>query len=460
MTNAVRGHGTDLATRLEHEFDSRSVGFAAWLYRRTRGRIARVYRRRVLLLTTTGRRSGRPRTVVVQYFPDGEDLVVAAANSGMPTNPAWYHNLVATPRARVEVDDQTFEVDAEQLTDAEAAAFWPRVLDAAPDYARFPARTDRPIPLVRLRPIAGETAVGERGDENPGIYRSIERRDAVIDGYDRITRAWPVELRQFDIPTSGSTVHVLDSGPIDGAPVLLMHAASMAATSWAPNVAALADAGYRTFAVDHPGEANRSVLVDPSHFPKDDASVAALYSEVLDALDVERCAVVGASAGAQRALRLTLARPDRVRHLALVGPMGLTPLRPAAIVRMMLAAMRPTERRISATARWALGTDPAVTDRYGPWFSLAVNAVAPPPRVARPTATPARLLETITVPTLVVLGDHDPLVGPPARAAARAAHLRDVTIRVLSSGHLVNVERADDVDRLLIRGWHDHHWGA
>jgi pimeloyl-ACP methyl ester carboxylesterase len=293
-----------------------------------------------------------------------------------------------------------------------------------------------------------------------GIYRSVEQRTAVIDHYERLTRAWPVELREHDLPVGESTIHILESGPIDGPPVLLLHAASMAATSWAPNVAALAEAGYRTLAVDHPGEANRSILEDPARFPKDDAAVARLYRDVLDALDVDRCAVVGASAGAQRALRLALSHPDRVSHLSLIGPMGLTPLRLGAIVRMMLAAMRPTPRRIRATARWALGTSPAVTERYGPWFALAVSSVAPPPRVARPTATPTRLLETITVPTLVVLGDHDPLVGPPPRAAARAAHLADVTIRVVSSGHLVNVEQADEVNRLLTQGWSDRRRGA
>lgn len=444
MTDAATGREGGLATRVEHLLDSRTAGLAAWLYRKTGGRIARLYRRRVLVLTTIGRRSGTPRTVVLQYFPDGDDLVVVAANSGMPTHPAWYHNLQAHPRARVDVDGRSLSVRAEPLTDTEAQDFWPRVLEAAPDYARFPARTDRSIPIVRLRPVAAE-AVGEAG-----IYRSDEHRRAVIDTYEQLTRSWPVELRELDIATGTATIHVLDSGPVDGPPVLLLHAASMAATSWAPNVAALTAAGYRSFAVDHPGEANRSVLADPSEFPNDDSAVAELYAEVLDVLGVDRCAVVGASAGAQRALRLTLARPDRVSHLALVGPMGLTPLRPGAIVRMMLAAMHPSSRRLRSTARWALGTAPEVIDRYGSWFALAVAAVTPPPPVARPTATAARLLETIAIPTLVVLGDHDPLAGPAAQAAARAAHLPDVTIRVLSSGHLVNVERADEVDRLLV----------
>lgn len=142
-----------LKTRLEHVVDTRSVRFGVWLYRRTRGRAPHLWRRRALVLTATGRRSGVPRTVIVQFFPDGADLVVVAANSGLPTHPGWYFNLKAHPEARVEVEGRTLRVHAEELSPEEAAAFWPRVLETAPDYARYRQRTSRVIPLLRLTPV-------------------------------------------------------------------------------------------------------------------------------------------------------------------------------------------------------------------------------------------------------------------------------------------------------------------
>jgi pimeloyl-ACP methyl ester carboxylesterase len=116
----------------------------------------------------------------------------------------------------------------------------------------------------------------------------------------------------------------------------------------------------------------------------------------------------------------------------------------------MRAATSPSEARLDATARWALGPSPRIPDRYRDWFTCAMAAVAPPPPVARPTSTPTRLLRSIAAPTLVVLGNDDHLAGPARRVAARAAQLPDVTIRVLSSGHLVNIERAPVVNRLLV----------
>jgi deazaflavin-dependent oxidoreductase (nitroreductase family) len=147
-----------IKTRIEHLVDTRSARLGAGLLRLTRGRIARLWRRRVLVLTTRGRRSGKERTVPLQYFPDGEAMVVVAANSGLASPPGWYFNLTADPRAQVEIEGRRLAVRAEELSAEAAAAFWPRVLRAAPDYARYPRRTSRRIPLLRLVPATPATA--------------------------------------------------------------------------------------------------------------------------------------------------------------------------------------------------------------------------------------------------------------------------------------------------------------
>jgi F420H(2)-dependent quinone reductase len=146
---------------LHRESDKRLTPLGIWVMRRTKGgivhgRIARMLGATrevdVLLLTTHGRKSGKERTVVLQFFPDGDDLVLAAANDGGASHPAWYHNLKATPMARVEVTGRAFAVRAEELSGEEAAAFWPRLLRRAPNYERYQRATTRSFPLVRLIP--------------------------------------------------------------------------------------------------------------------------------------------------------------------------------------------------------------------------------------------------------------------------------------------------------------------
>lgn len=104
----------------------------------------------LLILTTTGARTGEPRTTVVDYSRDGDSWVVAASKGGAPTNPAWYHNLLAQPRVTIEVDGERFEATARAATGAERDRLWNRHVEAIPLFGDYPARTTRVIPIVVL----------------------------------------------------------------------------------------------------------------------------------------------------------------------------------------------------------------------------------------------------------------------------------------------------------------------
>ncbi|MCF3941346.1 MULTISPECIES: nitroreductase/quinone reductase family protein [Gordonia] len=138
------------ATRFEHALDTRSVGFGVWLYRRTGGRITSLWRRRAIVLTTTGRRSGRARTVLVQVFEDGTELFVVAANSGLGSPPGWYHNLCADPALVGELYGRRLRLRAELLSADDAEQRWRWILTLAPDYDRYERRLGRVPPIFRL----------------------------------------------------------------------------------------------------------------------------------------------------------------------------------------------------------------------------------------------------------------------------------------------------------------------
>jgi deazaflavin-dependent oxidoreductase (nitroreductase family) len=126
--------------------------FGVWVYRRTRGRVADLWKVEALVLTTRGRRTGRDRTVVLRYFPDGEAMILAAANDGGRTHPGWYHNLTAQPEARVEVGGRNIQVRAAVLPADEGAAWWQAIVRRQPSYERYARATSRTIPIVRLVP--------------------------------------------------------------------------------------------------------------------------------------------------------------------------------------------------------------------------------------------------------------------------------------------------------------------
>jgi deazaflavin-dependent oxidoreductase (nitroreductase family) len=143
----------DRASLLIHrQLDRRLSRFGVWLMRRTQGSLADRYGVHALVLTTVGRKSGRPRSVVLQYFPDGDAFVVVATNDGGATDPAWYLNLMAAGGGQVEVKGRRAPVTAVRLADQEAAAWWRRIVELRPEYERYAMATDRAFPVVRLVP--------------------------------------------------------------------------------------------------------------------------------------------------------------------------------------------------------------------------------------------------------------------------------------------------------------------
>ncbi|QBD76542.1 nitroreductase family deazaflavin-dependent oxidoreductase [Ktedonosporobacter rubrisoli] len=104
----------------------------------------------LLLLTTTGARSGKPRTTPMGYFSDGDCLIVVASNRGASTHPAWYHNLLAHPEVTVEVGTETFEAIAIVTKDAERDRLWARAVTLFLTFAEHQAKTTRLIPVITL----------------------------------------------------------------------------------------------------------------------------------------------------------------------------------------------------------------------------------------------------------------------------------------------------------------------
>ncbi|MFK8844576.1 nitroreductase family deazaflavin-dependent oxidoreductase [Streptomyces sp. Ac-502] len=121
-------------------------------FRANQGRVGGVFAGQpLLLLTTTGAKSGLSRTNPAVYLRDGEDrLAVFASNGGAPSAPAWYHNLAARPEATVEVGARTYRVRAQEATGAERERLWARQVAADPQFAVFQERAGRHIPVLVL----------------------------------------------------------------------------------------------------------------------------------------------------------------------------------------------------------------------------------------------------------------------------------------------------------------------
>ncbi|MBT3074912.1 MULTISPECIES: nitroreductase/quinone reductase family protein [Streptomyces] len=111
----------------------------------------------LLLLTTTGARTGRPHTTPLGHVRDGERLLVVGSNLGAPHHPDWYHNLLAHPSVHVELGEQEFETIAVPAEGPARDELFARVVAEAPGYAEYQAATDRTLPVVVLELPAQRT---------------------------------------------------------------------------------------------------------------------------------------------------------------------------------------------------------------------------------------------------------------------------------------------------------------
>jgi deazaflavin-dependent oxidoreductase (nitroreductase family) len=126
-----------------------------FLYRISGGRLlGKLVGMKVLLLTTTGAKSGAARTTALTYLDADGAWVVIGSFLGEPRHPAWVHNLRADRRATVQIGSRHVSVDAREARGEERAQLWQRLVALQPDYRAYENRTDREIPVVVLEPSA------------------------------------------------------------------------------------------------------------------------------------------------------------------------------------------------------------------------------------------------------------------------------------------------------------------
>ena len=115
-----------------------------------RGFVGRLGHAPLLLLTTTGRKSGKPRTAPVIYVP-GPDPALVASNGGAKAHPLWFRNLEVHPDAEIVIGSETRRVTAETATGEERERLWERAVELYPSFADYQKQTERQIPVVVLR---------------------------------------------------------------------------------------------------------------------------------------------------------------------------------------------------------------------------------------------------------------------------------------------------------------------
>lgn len=280
------------------------------------------------------------------------------------------------------------------------------------------------------------------------IYTSAENQEKLMAIYNEKVTDWPEYTEDIFIKTNYGKVHVLACGMKENPPLLMFHAASMGAHSWAENLEPLIN-NYRIYAVDNIGEGNKSQLNDALIYPNSLKEIADFHAVIADSLGIEHSPVFGASNGGFIAQVYACYYPEKVESLVLFGPMGLTQLSGKSIFMLAVSSMYPLQSVRNFVKTWAIGDDEYVIQKYGDWFNQIM--VASIPSVCQPVPMTTEQKQQMRMPVLLFLGTKDPIVGDAEIAKETALDYPNIQIEILESGHLISVEKREIINEKLIQ---------
>lgn len=250
---------------------------------------------------------------------------------------------------------------------------------------------------------------------SPSGFKSPAGKAAFLAVYDAAMKQWPVPFEALDVPTRFGATHVAVCGPRAAPPLVLLHGFMATSAMWALNIADFSSR-YRVYAVDVMGQPSRSIPTQPMGSAAD---YAEWLTETLDALKLDRIALVGMSFGGWVALNYAIAAPARVDKLVLLSPGGLLPFVKQFVLRGMLMMLIPSRLTVRTFLQW-VGLGGGETRALIDLTYLGAKHFRMPRVDARVFSDDE--LRGLPMPVLLLMGE-DEVIYDSAQALARAQRL-------------------------------------
>ena len=284
--------------------------------------------------------------------------------------------------------------------------------------------------------------------DTTSAFKSPEGETVYLKAYNTAMKSWSIPFEEMVLQSRFGTTHVVVSGSAGAPPLMLLHGYMATLLMWLPNIADFANS-YRVYAIDIMGQPGKSIPNEPI---RDAADYVAWLTATLDALRLDRVSLVGMSYGGWLALNYAIAAPDRVAALVLLSPAAsFLPIVKQFSLRGMPMLLFPTRFTVNSFMRW-LGF--RVERDVFELLYLGLKHFRIPRETLRvaPTVFPDEQLHSMSVPTLLLIGDQE-VIYDAAMALARARRLiPDLESDVVpQSSHDMCVSQHRIVDKRILK---------
>ncbi len=288
----------------------------------------------------------------------------------------------------------------------------------------------------------------------PSPFKSPKGEAEYMAAYEATMRLWMVPYEDMYIPSRFGNTHLVICGPKDAPPLVLLHSFFMSLTVWAHNIADLSRA-YRIYALDMMGQPSKSI---PDHPMRNRGEMAEWLTGVLDALRISQTDLIGWSYGGFAALNYAILRPDRIKRLVLLTPIGsFVPLKTQFYIRGMLTRL-PGRFWSNSMMHWMSYEPNLKNEKTERMFDLITNQFYQGVRYFRlpPTVLPTPYtdeeLRGVKNPTLLLIGQQESMYDP-VPAIERAKRLiPDIQAELIpSAGHELAVSKPEAVDQRILK---------
>jgi len=278
------------------------------------------------------------------------------------------------------------------------------------------------------------------------IFNTSEGRAKYMAAYETMYSLWKVPYESIDVQTRYGSSHINISGPVDGYPLVLLHAAGLSSTAWFANIAGLS-AIHRVYAVDVIGDAGKSVAECLMEKRRD---YAEWLREVFDRLNLERCNLLGHSYGGWLAMNMALAYPDQLRKIVLLAPAAsIYPMNFLTRLGLFLGEMkiRPPARSVFKMIA-PKGT--VFEEAFIHLMEMVTRYCIP--ATMFPTVYTDKELRQIKLPTLLLIGDREKIYHPKKAIDRAQRWMPDLTAEIIPNvGHTLNMEQPETINARILK---------